>query len=133
MKPITLATASIFTMSCLLAQGRGLYFISGGDFRTPALEYTVETTDDNQTTNISPAFAYGANPTWTIKTEGVTYQGDNDPADYMYHTYPKAGTHLVKVYNEGGKRIRFDFQRTGDSYNILTLRNIRKLKVSGDT
>lgn len=56
MKSIKTAIAAIATMASTIAFG-GLYIVSGGDFRTPALEYTVETTANNQTTNISPAKA----------------------------------------------------------------------------
>lgn len=49
--------AAIATMATTMGFGGGLYIVSGGDFRIPALEYTVETTANNQTTNISPAKA----------------------------------------------------------------------------
>lgn len=57
MKSIKAAIAAIATMASTIAFGGGLYIVSGGDFRQPALEYTVETTANNQTTNISPAKA----------------------------------------------------------------------------
>ena len=60
MKSIKTAIAVIATMATTMTFG-GLYIVSGGDFRTPALEYTVETTTNNQTTNISPAKATPAN------------------------------------------------------------------------
>lgn len=52
---MSIKTAVItITSIATLAANAGLYFVSGGDFRIPSVEYTIKTTSNNQTVAISP-------------------------------------------------------------------------------
>lgn len=54
MKSIKTTIAAIATLASTIAFGGGLYIVSGGDFRTCRIKYVIETTNDNETVEISP-------------------------------------------------------------------------------
>lgn len=128
----TLTTIAAMLISLSTMAG-GLYFVSGGDFRPSYIKYTVQTTNDNQTVNITPTLVYTlsnfSNPDytcpWSLKTMDTEYgygPYDNigvsasnlhppcsNAAPYMVE-YPHAGTHLVKLYDDLANiyNIKFD-------------------------
>lgn len=84
------------TAMCLGTFAKGLYFVSGGDFRLPVAEYIIYTTSNNQTVNVSPK---SGPDTWSVKVENTEIQGTN--GQYVEYTFPAAGYHKVKLYCTG--------------------------------
>lgn len=130
MKSIKAAIAAIATLASTIAFGGGLYIVSGGDFRDSRIKYVIETTNDNQEVEITPysvttlasAGTWANNlkraGEWSVKTDGKEFVfgqktlirkesatpgttwnlGTNITP--MVYTYPKAGLHTVKVFDE---------------------------------
>lgn len=128
--------AMIATMAiCTSIFAKGIYFVSGGDFRECRVKFTVETTNANQTVSITPNMVgllrnYG-NPTyacpWSIKTMGVEHEyteyenvnfsqpsGSCYNADPWSFTYPSPGRHLVKMYDQKANIFQIYFQNNND-------------------
>lgn len=119
MLPIAFLCAFASTHVC----AKGLYLVSGGDFRIPCVKYTVCTTQDNQTVNVTPEYVYLLsnynNPDqlgkWSISAGGHEYTfGEKDNINVeasnlkngcsnvppISVTFPHAGNHMVKVYDD---------------------------------
>lgn len=76
---IVVATISMATFA------KGIYFVSGGDFREARIKYVIETTNDNQEVEITPyslvtlgsagSWANNLKRTapWSIKTDGKEF------------------------------------------------------------
>ena len=94
MKQIKLTTLAIVMMSCMSCVAQGIYFVSGGDFRLPALQYDVKTDVNEQTINVTPKVA--SNPS-TFKTDGQ--EASFTSGEYAAYKYPSAGVHKVRIYN----------------------------------
>lgn len=108
------------------SNGSGLYFISNGDFRECRIKYIIETTNDNQSVEVSPyavrtlgifknknQFKYP----WSIKTDGTELEfagnecirqgstgsvvGDEGICvETPIFQFASAGKHMVKLYDE---------------------------------
>ena len=116
---IVVATISMATFA------KGIYFVSGGDFRQCNFKYVLRTTEPNQTITITPKRVfplsnYGnaayAGP-WSVKTHGEEFNfGKYDTimssgvqlgpygveVQPLQYTFPEPGDHLVKIYDELG-------------------------------
>ena len=130
-KLMTIVVAAI----SMVAFAKGIYFVSGGDFRECRVKFTVETTNENQTVLVTPNMVgllrnYG-NPTyagpWSIKTMGVEHgyseyenvnfsqpKGSCYNADPWNFTYPNTGRHLVKMYDQNANIFQIYFQNNND-------------------
>lgn len=125
MKLKTLTIGTMFAMALFTSHGSGLYFVSGGDFRECKVKYVIETTEPNQTVDITPGmvcvlnnYPKGNEPffgEWSLKTMGEEFTfspfdnirfsspaGGCSNAAPVKYTYPTTGRHLVKLYNEKG-------------------------------
>ena len=118
---------------CTGIYAKGVYFVSGGDFRKWDFKYTVKTTENNQEVMVSPTrlktlstvsadFEYP----WSLKTGGNEYVFDYfanigmSAADLSSRgasnippfsvTYPAIGEHTVKMYNTHGNVFRAWFE-----------------------
>ena len=118
-------TLMVTIMASMIANCSGLYLISGYDFRTSNIRYMIETTNDNQTVEITPyaakTLSVYSNPDytgqWEIKTDNKEFefgekdnlrqgsgeigasignQGCTNIAPFTY-TYTNAGRYRVKL------------------------------------
>lgn len=107
------------------AFAKGIYFVSGGDFRECSIRFIMQTTEPNETVEITPGMVVLLNnyPTgnqafvggWSLKTMGQEFiygpydnirftngkAGCTNAAPIQF-TYPTPGRHLVKMYNPKG-------------------------------
>lgn len=124
----------------LTCHASGLYIISGYEFRKSNIRYTMLTTNDNESVEITPyavrllsvnnpnsSFGVGE---WSVKTEGKEFQYGNlsnirqNNVDHgqpvgskgttnawpTTYTYAKAGIRRVKVYDEKSNIYNLGFQ-----------------------
>lgn len=128
-KTMTIVVAAI----SMATFAKGVYFVSGGDFRKWDLKYTLRTTEANQTiaitpeklktlSTVSPDFEYP----WSLKSEGTEYEfgyfdnigmsatdlnsrGASNVPPFQV-TFQNAGNHSIKMYNTKGNVFRIWFQ-----------------------
>ena len=138
--------ATLFTiLATLTCLANGVYFVSASDFRTATAKWVIETTEPNQTVEITPdkarTLTVYINPRyaseWSVKTDGQEFtfgekdnirqgtgaigeaigtQGATNIAPTTF-TYPTPGNHLVKMYNPKGNV----YQQTFSSPYITAL------------
>lgn len=97
-KTKTTLLATITLLACSIAWSAGLYFVSGSDFKQCDLAYVVQTTEPNQTVDISPVKSNIPHD-WYVKTEGVElYKDTSDTTTPIMYTYANPGLHTVKLY-----------------------------------
>lgn len=139
---ITVATIATITANA------GLYFVSGGDFRTSNIKYTMETTEPNQTVDVTPGSvfllsnygnaAYASE--WSIKTDGDEFTYDNKAniriqesrfkngcynATPHTHSYSRVGKHLVKLHDELNNIYQIEFTNMNELTSLsVDWRNI---------
>ena len=114
-------TILAITSSIAVMANAGLYFVSGGDFRSCVFKYHVETTEPNQEVEVCPGnlqilWNWPHNKQycgpWSIKTDGQettmasninvrsSYNGNGcESIEPIKHTYKFPGRHLVKMYD----------------------------------
>ena len=119
---------------------KGIYFVSGGDFRQCNFKYSIRTTEPNQTLTITPNKVFPlsnyGNPNyagpWSVKTmgeeflfgkydtipDGSALGGSGVQVEPLEYTFPAPGIHNVKIYDELGNIYIINFH---DNPNLVSV------------
>lgn len=131
----------IATMAvCAGTFAKGIYFVSGGDFRPCNFKYTLRTTEPNQTMTLTPNKVFPlsnyGNPEyageWSVKTmgeefvfgkydtipDGSSLGGSGVQVEPLEYTFPTPGIHNVKIYDELGNIFILNFH---DNPNLVSV------------
>ena len=127
MKSIKAAIAAIATLATTMTFGGGLYIVSGGDFRTPVLKYSIYSEYPNQQMEVTPTQVrtlgvYNSNSwavgPWEVKIGGnvYTYEDTNTIRQAVVdgfvgdrgvnvlpltNAFETVGKHIVRIYDSG--------------------------------
>ena len=126
------ATITILAMALATSTfAKGIYFVSGGDFRECRTKYVLKTTEPNQTLTITPNRAFTLSNygnasfscPWSIKTDGQEFNFSKNEcipdghslgqygvaASPIQYTYAQPGNHTVKIYDVLGNIYKYRF------------------------
>ena len=112
---------SLITLVAITTFAKGIFLISGGDFRKSDANWKIVTTEDNQSIQITPKIHLDTSKDISkvsVKIDNLVeynVNSDNLPsvggvANPITFTFPKAGIHTIKMYDSDSAIIRLNFE-----------------------